>query len=137
LGSVSSAAASYWIGRIIGRRAVRKLAGRRLNRLSRFLAARGVLTVSLATMLPLAPFGIVNMVAGASHIRFRHFVLGSFIGVIPTIVGMTLFERGLQSILNNPQPSSLILIVILAAILLFASVRFQKWIQAKQIPASV
>jgi uncharacterized membrane protein YdjX (TVP38/TMEM64 family) len=137
LGSICSASATYWIGRFLGRRYVRKVAGRRLNQLSRFLASRGILTVCLATMLPLAPFGVVNMVAGVSRIRFRDFVIGSALGVLPPIAGMTIFERGLQTMLRHPTPSNLLIIIVVAAALFLASIRFHNWIRAKEMQVSI
>jgi uncharacterized membrane protein YdjX (TVP38/TMEM64 family) len=138
LGLAASATVTYGLGRLLGRNTVRKIAGRKLNRLSRFLTSRGILTMSLATLLPLAPFGVVNMVAGVSRIRFRDFILGSVIGGVPAILAMTVFERGLRTAFSDrPEPLTLFLIVLAAALLLYGSLRFQKWIQSKRVPASV
>ena len=38
-----------------------------------------------AALVPIAPSGLVYFVAGASHIRFRDFLLGSAIGMIPGV----------------------------------------------------
>jgi uncharacterized membrane protein YdjX (TVP38/TMEM64 family) len=42
-----------------------------------------VLAVIVIRMLPIAPFAIVNMIAGASHLRIKDFVLGTMLGMLP------------------------------------------------------
>ena len=41
--------------------------------------------------LPVAPFTIVNMVAGASHIKLGDFLLGTALGMAPGIVAIMVF----------------------------------------------
>jgi uncharacterized membrane protein YdjX (TVP38/TMEM64 family) len=90
---------TFAIGRSLGRQTVRKLAGSRVNDLSRRLARRGLLTVAFIRMLPIAPFSIVNVVAGASHIRWSDFLLGTIIGLVPGITTLTFFvDRAIAAI---------------------------------------
>ena len=70
-GATIGAAASYGLGHVLGREALERLAGPRVNLLSRRLASRGVLAVIVIRLVPIAPFAVINMVAGASHIRLR------------------------------------------------------------------
>lgn len=90
-GALASGVLSYTVGRALWRDAVRRLAGERLNRLSRRIARRGALAVAGARLIPLGPYTIVNLVAGASHVRFRDFLLGTSIGLLPGILGLTVF----------------------------------------------
>jgi uncharacterized membrane protein YdjX (TVP38/TMEM64 family) len=73
-----------------------------LNRLSRKLARRGWLTVALVRIVPIAPYTIVNMVAGASHISARSFLIGTAVGMCPGILAIMIFEEGLERVLRNP-----------------------------------
>jgi phosphatidylserine/phosphatidylglycerophosphate/cardiolipin synthase-like enzyme/uncharacterized membrane protein YdjX (TVP38/TMEM64 family) len=102
-GSVLGGMASYLLGHWLGRDVVSKLAGEKLNRLSRRLAQRGWLAVALARVVPIAPFTIVNMVAGASHISGRSFLVGTAIGMCPGILAIMVFEEGLERVLRDPQ----------------------------------
>ena len=101
-GSLLSSLITYFIGAGFGRRMVRRLAGSRLNRLSRQLARQGILTVMVVRNLPVAPFTIVNMVAGASHIKLRDFLLGTALGMLPGIVVITVFADRLSAAVKNP-----------------------------------
>jgi uncharacterized membrane protein YdjX (TVP38/TMEM64 family) len=105
-GAFASAAATYWIGRLIGRETVRRLAGPRLNRLTRQLARRGLVAMSLVRVVPLAPFTIVNMVAGASQIGFRDFMLGTVIGMTPGIAITVLFVDRITAAFSEPGPAT-------------------------------
>jgi phosphatidylserine/phosphatidylglycerophosphate/cardiolipin synthase-like enzyme/uncharacterized membrane protein YdjX (TVP38/TMEM64 family) len=99
IGATLSAALTFAIGRRLGRETVRRLAGERINDLSRRLAKRGLLAVAFVRMLPIAPFSVVNVVAGASHIRWSDFLLGTVIGLLPGVTTMTFFvDRAIAAI---------------------------------------
>jgi len=116
-GCLLSAALSYAIGRRLGRETVRKVAGGRLNRLSKRLAKRGVLTVVLVRVVPVAPFSVVNMVAGASHIAFRDYLIGTAVGMLPGIVLVTLFSDSLAGVMREPQWQDLAVLIGIGALL--------------------
>jgi phospholipase D1/2 len=90
-GCLGSAMLTFAIGRLPGHDTVRSIAGSRIDRLSRRLARHGLLGVLTVRVLPVAPFTIVNIVAGASHIRVRDFALGTLLGMLPGILPLTLF----------------------------------------------
>lgn len=102
VGCLASAAVTYSMGLILGRRFVRKLAGERINELSRRLARSGVLTMALIRNLPIAPYSVVNMVAGASHIRFWDYLLGTFLGMLPGVIALTVFSGTIVNAFRNP-----------------------------------
>lgn len=98
-GSLLGAAATFGIGQLAGRGAVRRLAGSRLERLSRQLGRRGILSIVAVRNIPVAPFTVINLVAGATHIRMRDFLLGTLLGLAPGIIGISLFvDRAIAAI---------------------------------------
>lgn len=119
-GCLASAAALFTIGRLVsrfgGRYGADRLAGSLVDRISRRLAARGVLTVAVLRVLPLAPFTVVNLVAGASHLRFTDYMLGTVIGMAPGIFTVSLLGGQIESVLRDPRPSTLALLVGLGAV---------------------
>jgi uncharacterized membrane protein YdjX (TVP38/TMEM64 family) len=68
-------------------------------------------------MLPIAPFSIVNVVAGASHIRWSDFVLGTVIGLLPGIVTMTFFIDRAIAAVRSPGPDTLALLGLALALI--------------------
>jgi phosphatidylserine/phosphatidylglycerophosphate/cardiolipin synthase-like enzyme/uncharacterized membrane protein YdjX (TVP38/TMEM64 family) len=117
-GCLLNALATYLIGSRLGKQTVRKLAGQRLNRLSRQMAKQGILAVAIIRNIPLAPFTIVNMIAGASHIRLKDYLLGTAIGMLPGILVITIFaDRLLHTILNPGWINALIAMALAATII--------------------
>jgi phospholipase D1/2 len=128
-GASGSAAVGFGLGRLLGRDTLRRVAGGRLNRVSRRLARRGTLAVVAARLLPLGPFTMVNAVAGATHIDFRDFLKGTVVGLTPGILAMVVFADGLERTALHPDLTSLgwLAAVLLAIVLGFAVVR--RWLR--------
>jgi phosphatidylserine/phosphatidylglycerophosphate/cardiolipin synthase-like enzyme/uncharacterized membrane protein YdjX (TVP38/TMEM64 family) len=131
-GSLLGAALAYGIGRVLGRDAVRRLAGSRLNALSRRLARRGLLAMLAVRLVPVAPFTVVNLICGASHIRFRDFLLGTLVGMAPGILAVTIFADRIGASLRNPSPESLGLMAAVAAALALTVWKLRDWLAPKQ-----
>lgn len=117
-GSLLGAGVTYGLGRFFGRESLRKFAGSRLDRLSRALGRRGILAVVTVRIVPVAPFTIINLIAGASHISLRDFLLGTILGLAPGILAAALFIDRMLKAIRNPDPGSfLVLGVVLVAII--------------------
>ncbi len=117
-GAVIGAGLGYAAGRLLWRDTVRRMAGRRLDRVSKRLAERGVLSVATLRFVPVAPFGVVNVVAGATHIRARDFLGGTLIGMAPGSIALAFFgERALDAIRDPGWGSVAIAVGILATLL--------------------
>jgi uncharacterized membrane protein YdjX (TVP38/TMEM64 family) len=128
LGCLASAALAYMLGRVLGRDTVRRLAGTRLNRVSRRLADHGVLTVLAVRLLPVAPFTVINMIAGASHIRFRDFVIGTVLGTAPGVFAITIFEHQLEKAIHEPSFVHGAIVAALLAIIVIAYLLLKHWL---------
>ncbi len=113
-GMMGAAAVTFFAGRRLDRSLVRRLAGRRLGRVSRFLYDRGTLAIAAVRLAPSAPFAVVNVVAGAMGVRAGRFLAGTALGLLPGTLVATLFGDQLTRWLRNP--SSINLGVCAAAI---------------------
>lgn len=134
IGSLLSAATAYGLGKVLGRDMLRQLAGPRLDRLSRRIGRKGLAAVITARVVPLAPFTVINLVAGASYIRFRDFFLGTVIGMTPGIFLLTLFENRLESALQEPGVLNVAILVGLVLLFLFAVALLRRWLRADDGP---
>lgn len=117
-GTLLSAAVTYALGRWLGRDTVRRLVGTRVNRLSKRIARRGIVAVAIVRLLPVAPFSLVNMVVGASHIRLRDFLLGTALGMTPGILATVTFVHQLAEAIRNPSPATYAVLAALAVLLI-------------------
>ncbi|MCC7326158.1 MAG: VTT domain-containing protein [Burkholderiales bacterium] len=125
-GAMASAAAGYALGRSLGRDVVRRYAGRRLNVLSRRLAKRGLLAVLLVRVLPIAPFAVVNVVGGATHLGWRDFLLGTALGLLPGLVMTSAFIDRAIAAVRTPDPGSIALLALLLLTIAVAVVTMQR-----------
>ena len=136
LGCVLSAVCAFGVGHLLGKEALRRFAGKRINQLSRQLANRGLLAILVIRFAPVAPFTVVNMVAGASHIKFRDFTLGTILGMAPGLFAITLFGDRLEYAIRNPSLKSIALLAGLVIAILSVNLLFRKWLGKKDDPAS-
>lgn len=74
---------SFGIGRLLGRDAVDRLIHGRLERVDALLSDHGLSAVLVVRLVPVVPFTAINYASGLSGVRFRHYVLGSAVGMMP------------------------------------------------------
>ena len=116
LGETFAAACVYFLGLKLGRATVRRVAGKRINELSRRIAKRGLIAVIIVRALPVAPFTIINLMAGASHIAFRHFLLGTIIGMAPGTLALVVFVDRIVAAIRHPGPWTFALLALVAGV---------------------
>ncbi len=86
LAAVAGAGAAFGIGRLLGREFVQARARGRLARADSWLRRRGLLSVLVVRMLPIAPYGLVSYAYGASGTRTHHYFGGTALGAVPSAV---------------------------------------------------
>ncbi|WP_019139989.1 VTT domain-containing protein [Noviherbaspirillum massiliense] len=135
-GTLLSAAVTYGLGRWLGRETVQRMVGPRVNRLSKRIARQGIVAMVIIRMLPIAPFSVVNVVAGASHIRFRDYMIGTLIGMLPGI-GMTVtFVHHLVEAVRNPSPGTVAVLALVVVLIIGLAMALQRFLRRKGEPAA-
>jgi uncharacterized membrane protein YdjX (TVP38/TMEM64 family) len=124
-GMVLGALVTYGIGRYTGAQTMDRWTKGRLSLLSRHMQRRGLLTIFLVRVMPVAPFIVVNMVAGALRVRVRDYVLGTFLGLAPGTILISLFMDRLTAAWQAPGTSSYVALLacVLVPIVVFGLVR--------------
>ena len=89
---------------------------------------RGLLAMTAVRLVPLAPFSVVNVVAGAIHVRLWHFVVGSAIGILPGTLVATVFGDQLAAGLRDPRSINIWLIAGAVVILGTATWLVRRWL---------
>ena len=115
LGVAISAPLMYWIGARFGQDAVARLLGPRWEPIRDRLRNRGVLALVAIRILPLAPYSLINLAAGASSIRPVDFVLGTFLGMLPGLVVLSVLGDRIVAILLDPSLGQLGLLALSVA----------------------
>jgi len=129
LGTVFSACVGFWVGHYMGSEVIRRFAGERINRISQRIGDHGVMASILVRLVPTAPFAVVNMVAGASHIAFGQYFVGTFIGVMPKAALIAYIGASLSGFIEERNPFDLALLGLV--LLLWAGIGFyvQRWVR--------
>lgn len=127
-GSLLGAAVTFGVGHAIGRDALQRLGESRLKRLSQRLAKRGILAIALVRIVPVAPFSVVNLMAGASHIRLLDFMIGTLLGMAPGILAISAFGGSLMQVIRNPGPKSIAFLAGVALAIGLAVLWVRRWL---------
>jgi phospholipase D1/2 len=124
-GIIVSGAITYGIGRRWGQQAVSALLGERWLRVRGKLERRGVLAVVAVRVVPTLPFTFINMAIGASAIRPLDFVVGTLIGMGPTIAMICILGDRIVSLLLDPSLGQIALFAVCLAAWIGVSVAAQ------------
>jgi phospholipase D1/2 len=135
-GTMLCAEVTYFVGRLVDRGTVRRIAGHKLNRVSEILRRRGLIAVTALRLVPLAPFAVLGLVAGAVRIKLWHFTLGSAIGLVPGMLATVLLGDQIETALRDP--GAINYWPILGAIALLAGAAFavRRWLFNPKFAAS-
>ncbi|MFU8847289.1 MAG: VTT domain-containing protein [Opitutales bacterium] len=117
-GSMIAAAGSFGLGHYLGKPLVRRIIGNRIDIMIAALKGRGVGSMIVIRLLPIAPFGLLNLVAGASGLRFRIYMIGSAIGMLPGLVTVVLATNHLQKAVTDPNWESWLIFFALVGLIL-------------------
>lgn len=118
LGSLLAAVILFALGQHIGQTRIRALLGQRVERLCQQMSEHGVWSVTLLHYTPIAPFTMINLVAGYSRMRFMPFFLGSIFGLVPPIIVINSVSDQFRRFLDNPDPFNMIMLIILTLALI-------------------
>lgn len=129
IGSVLSAAVTYQIGLVLGRDFARRFAGKKVNLVSKRLGKQGILSTAIIRMVPIAPFSIINIIAGASHIRFKDFITGTILGMLPGTLALAgIIDRGM-AVIANPDWKTVGYLALILLLISIAGFLLWNWLQ--------
>jgi uncharacterized membrane protein YdjX (TVP38/TMEM64 family) len=115
LGCQLGAMFEYGLGRVLLGSVVKRLIGDRLGSVTRALTSHGWLAVFALRLVPVAPFAVVNVVAGSSRIPPWGFFWATMLGMAPVTLGLALAADRVVAAAKDPTPGS----VTAAGIVLF------------------
>jgi phospholipase D1/2 len=131
-GILVAALITYYAGRAMSYEKVRRLAGDKLDPASGVLRRHGVLATFALNMVPVPPFAVQGMIAGAIRVKVWQYALGTLLSIAPAAVAWFIFGDQLTTALEDPSKATWWLLagVLVALTLLIYFVR--RWL-SKQI----
>ena len=129
-GTTLGAILTYGLGRWGGRRLVHRLMGHRLKALSGRVGRQGIVAVLALRMTPIAPFTLINVLAGATHIRPWDFVIGTALGLLPSVIALTAVGESLWQLIAEPTVAKVGILVGVVLGWLALSIALQRLVNA-------
>ena len=130
IGAILGATLSFYISRKLGRNFVKKLAKEKLDNVEEMINSNGFFIIFMLRLIPLFPFDIISYGAGLTSVKYKDFILATFLGTIPGILVFT--NIGAQSV-NMGSGSFYISIGALVLLFIISMVLKKKFIK---IPAN-
>jgi phosphatidylserine/phosphatidylglycerophosphate/cardiolipin synthase-like enzyme/uncharacterized membrane protein YdjX (TVP38/TMEM64 family) len=127
-GIMVAALVTFYAGRFVRRDTVRRLAGRKLDRLSAAMRERGLLAMTAVRLVPLAPFPVVGLVAGAIRVKTWHYTLGTLIGNLPGVLAATVFADQIAAALDDSAKINWWVVGGVVAALVAGTLAVRRWL---------
>ncbi|UXI66556.1 TVP38/TMEM64 family protein [Tahibacter amnicola] len=131
IGGLCGASVTYEIGRRIGRDTLHHWLGARFHHYSRRFRTRGLLAILAVRLLPVAPFTLVNLLAGAANVRRVDFIAGTLLGIVPGVILAALVVDSAIAALREPRFGNYLVFVVAAITLVGATVMMQRWLSRR------
>lgn len=117
-GALLSSVVGFFLGRWLGKHLVRKFGSKSVETLSRKLGERSFRSVAFIRLIPVAPFFLVNMVAGASHLKFKQYLIGTILGMTPGMVAVVFLANRAEAAVRSPGVGTILTFLAVVAVLL-------------------
>ncbi|HEX2198660.1 MAG TPA: TVP38/TMEM64 family protein [Burkholderiales bacterium] len=101
-GILLSALATYYAGRLLPEKTVQRLAGDKLDDVVKALRRHGLMAMLAVRIIPVAPFAVEGIIAGAVSIKVWEYTLGTFLGMLPGVLATSVFGGQLTAALEDP-----------------------------------
>ena len=122
VGLLASASLNYAIGTWLGHAVLLSTLGRRFDSTRFALMRRGLVTTAVVRAIPMSPFALVSVVAGAIAIRFPDYLIGTSIGIMVPVISLTAATEQTSRLLA--EPSAIQLALLVGVIALWIAVAF-------------
>ncbi len=140
LASNLGATLAFLMARYFGRDFVSRLMKGRVEAFDEKVAGHGFKFIFTLRLIPLIPFNGLNLGSGFSKIKYRDYLIGSFLGMLPGTFIYTYFADALlkgatgsgKRALTNLVIASLLLILISLVPTLYKKFKKQKCIESKE-----
>lgn len=131
VGAMASAAVGYALGRLIGADRIERLLGGRAGKIRRGIRGHGIVAVTTVRILPVAPFSIVNVVAGALKVKVSDYMIGTAYGLAPGFIVLALAGRQVSAFMVHPTLKSGGMLALVLAVWLALSYVLQVFMRRR------
>jgi uncharacterized membrane protein YdjX (TVP38/TMEM64 family) len=135
IGTLVSSIIGFYCGRAFGARLLRDYGGEGIRKFMKLIGRNGLMASLIVRLVPSAPFVVVNMAAGVTPMRFRDFLIGTAIGIIPKIALTAFAGNSVVQAMKGDGAQHIVLLVLAAAIWLAAGWFARIWLKSREAAA--
>lgn len=110
VGSLVGASVNYAIARHLPEQTIENWAGSWVGKMRQRFERGGIVPVMVARNVPIAPFTLINFVAGGARIPYRDFLIGTVLGMGPIIAALTVLGDRLRGAWEAPTSLNVLLL---------------------------
>jgi uncharacterized membrane protein YdjX (TVP38/TMEM64 family) len=132
IGGVANGVVGYAVGHRMGADRTQWLLGQRGEGLRRHLRQRGLAAVIAVRVIPVAPYTMVNVVAGAMRVRLDHYLLGTAIGLLPGVIALALLGEGVWALLAGASVHHALWVFAAAVMVLVVGLGLRRLLRHRQ-----
>lgn len=134
-GVLVAAMVTFCLGRYLKEGTVERMAGDHLESIGKILRQHGIVSVFALNQVPVPPFVVQGVIAGAVRMRAWEYAFGNLLGMLPSLLAWTVFGRQITAALEGAGNASY-WAVALAVLVLVAIVFFTRRWFSRQLAAS-
>ena len=97
----SRGAVTYYAGRVLPEHFVERVAGDKLQRVQKELRRHRLAYRVPCALVPIAPFAVEGIAAGAARVKLWHYTLGTFLAMAPAVMAETVFGSQISAMLDE------------------------------------
>jgi uncharacterized membrane protein YdjX (TVP38/TMEM64 family) len=131
-GIVLAALCTYFAGRALPNDTLRDLAGEKLERTTKALRGRSFVAALTLSVVPVAPFPVVGMMAGAAGIGLWQYLAGTALGMVPGTLATTVFADQVRNALEDPSKINYWLVAGIVVLLIALALIVRRWLAKVQ-----
>ncbi len=129
IGALIGGTISFYISRKLGRNIVKKLTKDKLDNIEVMVNTKGFSIILLLRLIPLFPFDVISYGAGLTSVKYKDFIMATFLGTIP---GILVFNNIGAQALNIGSNNFYISIALLILLIFISMILKKKFIENTQ-----
>jgi uncharacterized membrane protein YdjX (TVP38/TMEM64 family) len=132
IGTMVSALVGFYVGRVAGAGALKTLSGDSMRRFMDLVGRNGFLASLIVRLVPSAPFIVVNMAAGVTPMRLRHFALGTALGIVPKIALTAFAGNSIVQVLKGEGGAHLVWLGVIVVVWIAIGWFARNWLKSRE-----
>jgi len=125
----------YYLVRLWSPGFVDRWLGRWTRKMGRRFERDGIVAIMIERNVPFAPFQLVNIVGGLAKIRFTDYLVGTILGMAPTILALTILGDRLRGAWDSPTLANVVLLLLAIALWFAVALGLQalsnRWVSSR------